>query len=244
MRIPLSICILLLTGCHPSDTPTHNAQETGWYPILTQNRRFVYAARWYAPGATTATLDTVVLTALGKPWASDSTQTAYEWSFRLKLDTTLTTAQSVVAGALDKPNKFWLHPPRRSYYNITELNPFPDIELPAKIGRTWKVKNFYAPDYASNPAWATWEGTLYLQQQWKITDSLDLPTPLGRLPCHRVLATSNCKLGTTALESYFNPTYGFVRLHYRNIDRSRLELELVSVTSRPTLDKAMFSRYL
>ncbi|MBC6610323.1 hypothetical protein H8B15_05295 [Hymenobacter sp. BT507] len=244
MRIFLLICLLLLTACDATNPPAADTQRTGWHPILTENRRFVYAARWYAPGTTTATLDTVVLTALGKPWASDSTQTAYEWSFRFELDTTLTTAQSVVVGAFDKPNKFWLHPPRRSHYNITELNPFPDIELPAKIGRTWKVKNFYAPDYASNPAWATWEGSLYLQQQWKITDSTLLPTPLGSLPCHRVQAISTCKLGTTALESYFNPLYGFVRMHYRNIDQSRLELELVSVTSRPTLDKSMFSRHL
>ena len=242
MRILLLLCPLLLAACHAATPPATDVPKAGWQPILTQNRRFVYAARWYAPGTTAATLDTVVLTALGKPWTIDTTQTAYEWSFRLQLDTTLTAAQSVVAGAFDRPDKFWLHPPRRSHYYILELNPFPDIELPATIGKTWKVKNFYAPDYASNPAWATWEGSLFLQQQWEITDSLRLPTPLGHLPCYCVLATSTCKLGTTTLESYFNPRYGFVRLNYRNIDRSRLALELVSVTSRPVLDPAIFSK--
>ncbi|MBO3271104.1 hypothetical protein [Hymenobacter defluvii] len=223
--------------------PTHNTQETGWHPILTENRPFVYAARWYAPGATTATLDTVVLTALGKPWKIEPlVQVAIERTFHPDIIPNSTLKQEV--GAIEKPEKFWLHPPRNGHYDILELNPFPDIELPAIIGRTWNVHNFGVPDSYSNPKWAIWEDNLFLQQQYQLTDFTLLSTLLGRLPCHRVLATSNCKLGTTALESYFNPTYGFVRLHYRNIDRSRLELELVSVTSRPSLDKAMFSRYL
>lgn len=85
---------------------------------------------------------------------------------------------------------------------------------------------------------------MHFTHRYQLTDSTLFPTPLGRLPCYRVLATGTCKLGTTALESYFNPTYGFVQLNYQNIDRSRLELELVSVTSTPSLDKAIFSKYL
>ena len=81
---------------------------------------------------------------------------------------------------------------------------------------------------------------MHFTHRYQLTDSTLLPTLLGRLPCHRVQATGTCKLGTTALESYFNAKYGFVRVNYRNIDHSRLELELVAVTSRPVLDKAMF----
>lgn len=242
MRITLFICLLLLTGCHTTDTSIKDTPRTGWQPILTQNRRFVYAARWYAPGAATATLDTVVLTALGKPLREYPPQMAYEWLFR-QVDTTMASAPKEKVGAFDRPDKFWLHPPRNGHYSILELNPFPDIELAATIGATWKWQLDVGTHYA-NPMWAVWQGNLRINHAYQTVDSTLLPTPLGRLPCYRVLATGTCKLGTTALESYFNPRYGFVRLNYRNIDRSRLELELASVTSRPALDKAIFSKHL
>jgi len=242
MRIALIICLLLLAACHTTDPPATGTQKTGWHPILTENRRFVYAARWYAPGATMATLDTVVLVASGKAWPPDSLlQTQIAWQYQS--DSTLTSAPQAQTGAIENTDKFWLHPPRSGQYRILELNPFPDIELPVKSGKTWTWA-VYPPDIYADSAWVTWKGVLTVNHHYQLTDSTLLPTPLGRLPCHRVLATGTCKLGTTALESYFNPTYGFVRLHYRNIDRSRLELELVSVTSRPTLDKAIFSKHL
>ena len=56
MRNLLLLCPLLLTACHATTPPATDAPQTGWQPILTQNRRFVYTARWYAPGATAATL--------------------------------------------------------------------------------------------------------------------------------------------------------------------------------------------
>ena len=63
--------------------------------------------------------------------------------------------------------------------------------------------------------------------------TVQLATPLSSLPCYRVQATATSKLSITTLESYFHPTYGFVRLNYRNIDRSRVQLEMVSVDVRP-----------
>ncbi|UOR04493.1 hypothetical protein MUN82_16290 [Hymenobacter aerilatus] len=238
MRIPLLFCLLLSVACHTTDPPITDTQTTGWQPILTENRRFVYAARWYAPGATTATLDTVVLTALGKPLPEYTPQMAYDWTFR-HLDTTTTSTQKERVGAFDRSDKFWLHPPRRAQYRILELNPFPDIELPAKPDKTW-LWTVFPPDIYADSAWVVWKGVLTVNHRYQVIDSTQLSTPLGRLPCYHVQAIGTCKLGTTALESYFNPTYGFVRLNYRNIDSSRLELQMVSVTSRPVLDKAMF----
>lgn len=239
MRIALLLCPLLLAACHPTDSPTVGA---GWQPILTENRRFVYAARWYASGASAATLDTVVLTALGKPLPRYPSQMAYEWSFR-HLDTTTTSTQNETVGAFDRPDKFWLHPPRRGHYSILELNPFPDIQLPAIVDATWTWPLDVGSHYA-NPAWAEWQGDLHIDYRYQVVDSALLPTPLGRLPCYRVQATGTSELGATALESYFNPKYGFVQLNYRNIDHSRLVLRLVEVTSTPVLDKAIFSKHL
>ncbi|WP_169788163.1 hypothetical protein [Rufibacter tibetensis] len=188
--------------------------------------------RWYAPASTEATLDTVVMTALGEPWSVDSTQTVYEWLY--KEDTTLTGIPKEYVGGIERAGKFWLHPPRYGNYAILELNPFPDILLPARKGQTWEWDVFpWGDDDYSDPAWATWEGIMRVQNRYRTGDPVLLDTPLGKLTCQRVQATGTSKLGTTALESYFHPLYGFVRLNYANINGSRTEMEMLSVDVRP-----------
>lgn len=198
--------------------------------ILSKNRRFVYAVRWYAPKATIATLDTVVMTASGQPWELDTTQTCFEWRYRT--DTTSTSIPKVNVGAIENKEQFWIHPPRYANYRILELNPFPDIRFPARRGRTWDWK-VYPPDMYADSAWASWKGVLTVEIRYKLLDSALLATPLGRLRCYRVQGIGTSKLGTTALESYFHPAYGFVRLEYRNIDRSRVQMEMIEVDVRP-----------
>jgi hypothetical protein len=243
------LCLtVFLASCQPSaqpppvgtaPTPIATILDTpsGQDSILSKNRRFVYLVRWYAPAATKATLDTVVMTALGEPWKYDSTQTVYEWLYRE--DTTLTGIPKEHVGAIERAGKFWLHPPRYDKYAILELNPFPDIRLPARKGQTWEW-DVYPPDIYSDPAWATWEGWIDVKNRYQTGDTALLDTPLGRLTCRRVQATGTSKFGTTALESYFHPQYGFVRLNYRNINGSRTEMEMLSVDVRPeSYDKAV-----
>lgn len=48
----------------------------------------------------------------------------------------------------------------------------------------------------------------------------------------------------TALEAYFHPAYGFVRLNYRNIVASRLQLELVTVDVQPESNEKALEQVL
>ena len=198
--------------------------------ILSKNRRFVYAVRWYAPAATTASLDTVTMTASGAPCTFEATQTCFEWLFRA--DTVWTSGFRGSVGAIENKEEFWIHPPRYGHYRILELNPFPHIKLPAVSGRTWEWK-VYPPEMYADPAWASWKGILQVKFRYTLGGTSQLATPLGNLLCYRVQATGTSKLGITALEAYFHPAYGFVRLNYRNIDASRVQLEMVAVDVRP-----------
>jgi len=198
--------------------------------ILTKNRRFVYLVRWYAPAATTARLDTVTMTASGAPCSFEATQTCFEWSFRP--DTLWTAGFKGNVGAVENKAEFWIHPPRYGHYRILEFNPFPHIKLPATPGRKWEWK-IYAPDYFADPTWATWKGVLPVKFRYILGNIVQLHTPLGNLPCSRVHAEGISRLGCTTLEAYFHPTYGFVRLDYRNIDASRVQLEMLAVDTRP-----------
>lgn len=147
-------------------------------------------------------------------------------------------------GAVESEKEFWIHPPRYGHYRILELNPFPHIKLPAVSGRTWEW-NIYPPaDVYADSAWASWKGILQVQFRYTLGGSKQLVTPLGRLPCNRVLASGTSKLGTTYLEAYFHPYYGFVRLNYHNIDASRVQLELVAVDVQPESNKKVLEQVL
>ncbi|MFD1467328.1 hypothetical protein ACFQ48_03750 [Hymenobacter caeli] len=240
LRTHFFACLLLVLGvaCQPekqrpitTHAVSHPTLLRAGEKILSKNRRFVYVARWYAPGATTATLDTVTMTASGVPCSHTPTQMCFEWLFRP--DTLWSSGFRGSVGAVENKEEFWIHPPRYGRYRILELGPFPHIKLPAVPGGTWGWAVYpQAADYA-DLAWANWKDTLRVKFRYTLGSTVQLATPLGNLPCHRVQGTGTSRLGTTALEAYFHPAYGFVRLNYCNIDGSRVQLEMATVDMRP-----------
>jgi hypothetical protein len=245
LRCSVSFLVMLVVSCQPkerSSVATAAVLPSAPLPagdqILSSNRRFVYVVRYYPPNATIAKLDTLTLTASGKPWSMDSTQTEVEWVF--PADTTWTSRPQQRVGAIETKAEFWLHPPRYGAYRILELNPFPHIKLPAVSGNTWEWKVYPPAAPYADPAWASWQGILQVQFRYTLGGLQQLATPFGNLPCHRVQASGTSNLGTTALEAYFHPAYGFVRLNYRNIDASRMQLDLVTVDVQPeSAEKAL-----
>lgn len=170
------------------------------------------------------------MTAKGKPCSFEPTQTCFQWLFRA--DKLWPDGFRGSVGAVENKEEFWIHPPRYGPYRILELNPFPHIKLPAVSGRSWEWE-VYPPEMYADSAWASWKGILQVKFRYLLGGINQLATPLGSLLCHRVQAKGSSKLGTTTLEAYFHPSYGFVRLNYRNIDASRVQLEMVAVDVRP-----------
>lgn len=242
----LLLLVVVFCSCQPTSqsplpevltTPAIQDSQVS-QPILTPNRRFVYLVRWYAPRTATPTCDTLSLTASGGPWSSDTTQTSVQWLFAV--DTTLTSRPQQTVGAIETPTRFWLHPPRYEKYRILELNPFPEIRF-SPTATTW-TGTVYPSDGYSDPAWGTWSGVLPVQFTYSFVDSVQLVTPLGKLRCARVRATGKSKLGSTQLVSYFQAAYGFVRLEYTNLDRSRVEMEMRAVELRPVPLRGVFEK--
>lgn len=44
------------------------------------------------------------------------------------------------SGAIENEANIWIHPPRDNYFKILELNPFPYIKAPYKVGTEWSWK--------------------------------------------------------------------------------------------------------
>lgn len=130
-----------------------------------------------------------------------------------------------MTGIIENRANVWMHPPREGYFEILELNPFPYIKAPLAIGTTWSWK-LTIGDGWSDPRWKSWKGRIESAYTYQIKGVEVLETRMGKLTCFRVESKAESRLGITGLTSWFNPDYGFVRLHYTNIDGSRTQLEL------------------
>jgi hypothetical protein len=133
-----------------------------------------------------------------------------------------------VTGAIENEMNVWIHPPRNNFFKILELNPFPYIKAPYKIGTKWNWK-LQIGDHWSDKRWLEWKGVIENNYEYEIIGLENILTKLGNLECYIVKAKANSRLGETELISYFNLNFGFVKLEYKNIDASKIVLEVEKV---------------
>lgn len=132
------------------------------------------------------------------------------------------------SGVIENEKNVWMHPPRDKYFKILELNPFPYIKAPYKVGNRWNWK-LSIGGFWSDPRWMSWNGFVENAYEYEIIDKSKIKTALGNLNCFIIQSKATCRLGKTELISYFHRKYGFVRLDYLNIDGSKTVLELVDI---------------
>ncbi|NDV14646.1 hypothetical protein GO009_01295 [Muricauda sp. TY007] len=140
------------------------------------------------------------------------------------------------SGVIENEKNVWMHPPRDKYFKILELNPFPYIKAPYKVGNTWTWL-LSIGDFWSDPRWLAWNGLVENSYVYEIIEKSKLKTALGNLNCFVIQSKATSRLGETKLTSYFHKKFGFVRLDYQNIDGSRTILELVDVINLNTGSK-------
>ena len=133
-----------------------------------------------------------------------------------------------ISGAIENEANVWIHPPRDNYFRILELNPFPYIKSPFKIGTKWSW-HLEIGDSWADKRWKTWKGRIENKYNYEISNTVILETALGEIECYIIKSTANSRIGETKLTSYFNPKYGFIKLEYTNIDGSKTNLEMVEI---------------
>ena len=131
-------------------------------------------------------------------------------------------------GVIENKKNLWVHPPRNKFFEILEINPFPYIKAPYKIGHSWTWE-LSIGNHWSDRRWLIWEGRNLHTYKYTITAKVSLKTKLGDLKCYVVESESNSKIGTTRLTAYFNKKYGFVKLDYTNIDGTKTVMDLEKV---------------
>lgn len=133
-----------------------------------------------------------------------------------------------MTGVIENCKNLWLHPPRTGLFSVLELNPFPYIKHPIKVGAEWAWKLEFG-DHWADTRWLLWKGKKENTIHYKVIGKTHLATELGTLKCYVVESEAKSALGSTRLVAYYNDKFGFVKLAYTNIDKSSLTLILQSV---------------
>ena len=116
----------------------------GQVKIFSPDKTFLYAIEYTADNLTT--MDTIKITTTGKPWqTAPATQVEIIITYENEgLDTSIFAGQSTIGwvdaettGAVDNDKFCWFHPPRHNQYKILELAPFPRVEYPLEVGKTY-----------------------------------------------------------------------------------------------------------
>jgi hypothetical protein len=131
---------------------------------------------------------------------------------------------------LEKDSALWSHPPRDGQYRILQLSSFPYIKLPARQGQRWTWTLAVGGQWG-DAQWVTWQDDMLVTSTHQTLGQQVVSTPLGPLSCWVVQACATCKKGTSVLTTFYHPRYSFVRWVYRNLNGSRIALDLVAATT-------------
>jgi len=131
-----------------------------------------------------------------------------------------------MTGLIENYKNVWMHPPREFLFKILQLNPFPFIQAPYEVGNTWEGELVIGSHW-HDKRWRVWEKSIKNSFQYKITDQVMYQTVIGSIECFIVEAAGKSELGVTRLKAWFNPSEGFVKLAYQNINGSELVLKRV-----------------
>ncbi len=158
----------------------------------------------------------------------DYNQTVAQYEYLNKHKTSLFNSAS---GIIENEKNVWMHPPRDKYFRILELNPFPYIQTPFKVGNKWEW-SLKIGDLWSDKRWLAWKGGIENKCVYEITNKKKITTAFGTLDCYVIDSHAKSRLGTTQLQALYHEKYGFVQLNYINIDGSRTNLELIEVVDK------------
>lgn len=133
-----------------------------------------------------------------------------------------------LSGLTEDSSKVFLFPPRNSGFALLELAPFPEVEYPIEVGKTWQ-DNLTASEEWSVATRIPFESTLYFYSTYQIDKktSLRLPFTSASVPVWEVSAESESRKGTTYSTFYFSESYGFVKMKMTFWDGSTMELDMV-----------------
>lgn len=202
--------------------------------IFRRGQRFTYQVAHRPIRGAPAQLDTLTILCYGPYTPADQYgvrgpgQRGDTVQIKLGFGYGATASPKNTAGVVEDDSTLWSHPPRDGEYRVLELSPFPYLKFPLVQGKHW-TDSLAVGYWYGDPSWAVWQGDMLVTSRYVVQGQQMLQTPFGALYCWVVQATATCRKGTSTLEAWYHPQYGFVRLNYETLNRKILDLGLVQV---------------
>lgn len=132
-----------------------------------------------------------------------------------------------LTGIENNENKIFLHPPRLKYFTILQFSPFPLVEFPLKIGNKWQDKLTIGNQWGN----LFEEGKTSITRvfNYSVVSKENIDTPMGKLMCYKIEAITSDSHTPSFLTTYYNEEFGFIKMEYLNIDKSKLIFTLNSI---------------
>lgn len=232
----LAAVIATLLACQAQPPQTASPSR-----IFVKGRKLTYQVVQTTPTGQRPQVDTLVLTSFGPDrrklvYAFPTAHyTLYAEQIDLGYSYDAHAAPNSFSGVFEHDSLLWIHPPRDGVYAVLELSPYPYMQLPARIGHQWSWQ-LEVGDSWSNPLWAMWRGLIQVRSRYQVLRQQWLTTPLGPLYCWVVRAHTSSPAGSSSLDMWYHPAYGFVRLNYLTIQGKSVNFNLVAATIVPTAE--------
>jgi len=134
-------------------------------------------------------------------------------------------------GVIEENNRIWLHPPRQGEFKILEYSPFPEIVFPINGNQQW-FRELSLSKYWENKEYNL-KGTDILKfvYEYRGSKKIRLIFNNGDVDCSEIYATSMNLESRTSFSGLYCKKYGFVKMEFENVDKSKIILELENVLS-------------
>lgn len=172
-------------------------------------------------------IETISITVLPGIENNNQTKLKYEYQY----GTAGYSGFYSTSGIIENEMNTWMHPHRDKYFMILELNPFPYIQQPFEVGNKW-TWSLSIGDHWKDSRWKIWTGSIENKYEYEIIGRVNLSTKIGKLDCWVINGIATSSIGSTGLMAYYNEELGFVKLDYTNIDKSKLIINIKSISGQ------------
>lgn len=172
-------------------------------------------------------IETISISVL--PGISNTNQTKLKYQYQYSKEGYYSFSST--SGVIENEMNTWMHPHRDKYFMILELNPFPYIQQPFEVGYKW-TWSLTIGDHWKDSRWKIWTGSIENKYEYEIIGRVNLSTKIGILDCWVINGIATSSIGSTRLMAYYNEELGFVKLDYTNIDKSKLIINIKSISGQ------------
>ncbi len=201
----------------------------GQTSIFSNHTHFTYLATYTDSLRNIHIQDTIYLTSSNTPWyVSPKRQKTIVWEYQTTLNAnikkqihSLSWLKYDTTGFIENDKEIFIHPPRCNQYSYTEVAPFPQINYPLEIGKTYKKILFTGSHLGE------WSNLKFINQ-YKIIKQEKITILEEQRTGWFIQSTSTSKLGVSKMNFIFNTDIGFIKLHYLFYDHKEIKLQLLN----------------